>query len=262
MTTLLAKAPTFLSPSAMTRNRLLGSIGSDALKRLSPDIETVTLSAGEELYDASWMNEYVYFPQTAVISHLHNSENGESVEIAMVGREGASGLCGFSERRTPTHTATVSVGGVASRIDIDILMNEAGVNPKVQTVLFDYSVGQLAQLAQRVACESLHYADQRLCSWLLMLNDRVPTNRMRITHEQISAFIGVNRPSVSVIAKGLKEQGLIDYVRGKILILDRRGLERSACECYSNVQALTPQDWSIPTGHLMESRQAMRSYER
>lgn len=102
----------------------------------------------------------------------------------------------------------------------------------MQRVLLDHAMRQLAQVSIRVVCKSLHLAEERFCSWLLTLHDHVETGRIRLTHEQISAFVGVNRSSISVTAKKLKEEGLIDYRRGRFQIIDRHGLAGLACECY------------------------------
>ena len=219
-------------------NLLLGALGVAALEKLSPNLESVSLKTGDELYTAGWPNEYVYFPGSAVISHIHNAESGGSVEIAMVGMEGASGLCGVVADRVPLHSAVVTVGGSAQRVDIETLIGEVNGDAGIQKVLFDYTMRQLLQVSQRVVCGSFHLADSRLSSWLLMLHDRVQTDRMKMTHEQISSLIGLSRCSVSMIAKSLRERGVIDYVRGDFHIINRRQLEMSACECYSAVRVL------------------------
>ncbi len=102
--------------------------------------------------------------------------------------------------------------------------------------LLDYMNAHILQISQRIVCESFHVIEERLSSWLLMLQDRLQKDQWQITHEQISLILGVNRPTITQAAKSLREKELINYSRGKFHIVDREGLEFRACECYSTVQ--------------------------
>lgn len=198
--------------------------------------ELVSLAAGQTLYGADENNDYVYFPETAVVSHLYNLADGSALEIAMVGSEGASGLCAvFGLMRSP-HQAVVTIEGKAWRVKAEILRQEFSRGGNLQARLLDYANTYLAEISQKVVCASFHTIEKRLCRWLLMIHDRLKTNQLAVTHEQMSQFLGVNRPSLSMVAKALRDQGLINYARGKVFILNRRGLEAAACECYSAVQ--------------------------
>jgi CRP-like cAMP-binding protein len=238
MTILLREHASEAATKEKQANGLLSSLGVETLTLLSPKLETVTLKTGEQLYPSEVTNEHVYFPNSAVISHIRTSLDGESVEVGMVGSEGASGITGLLNRVAPLHAAVVVFGGQAVRIRTEDLVAEMHNDRLLHNVMFDYLVQHIAQVTQRVACESFHLADERLCTWLLMLHDRVRTNRLTITHEEISSFIGISRSSVSVIAKSLRDDRIINYVRGKFYILDRTGLEKTACDCYSAVQSL------------------------
>lgn len=219
-----------------TGNQILELARAGDFDSLTPHLEVVSLAAGNELHRQGENSDFVYFPETAVVSHLHSLADGNTLEIAMVGREGASGLCPIIGSQPAMHQATVTIGGDARRIKTDILRQEFLRDEKLQKLLLDYFNTHLAEVSQKVVCTSFHLLEKRLCSWLLMLHDRAGKNQLTMTHEQISQFLGVYRPSLTMVAKNLRDEGLINYVRGKLYILDRRGLERAACECYSAVQ--------------------------
>lgn len=221
--------------SAIVNNRILAAAILDGSDAVLACMEPVLLRAGDELYAADEQSEFVYFPETAVVSHLYNLSDGNRVETAMVGRDGVSGLCALFSRQPAMHQALVIIGGTARRIRTKILVQEFARGGTLQTLLLDYFTAHLSQISQRVVCTSFHLMEKRLRTWLLMLHDRADENPLPLTHEQIAQFLGVNRPSVSVVAKILRDEGLISYVRGKLYILDRRGLETTACECYSIV---------------------------
>lgn len=155
----------------------------------------------------------------------------------MVGKEGVSGLCSVFGSQPNTHQALVMVGGQARRIKTAVLRQEFRRVGKLQSLLLDYSNRHLMQVSQKVVCESFHPIEKWLCSWLLMLEDRIRKNQFAITHEQLSLFLGVYRPTLSTIAKNLRDKGLISYVRGKFFILNRPGLQSIACECYEAVKS-------------------------
>ena len=228
----LSKRPQTKDPRNVFKNELLAAAGRPALTELLPEFELVTLKTGEVLYDDSKPNAYVYFPDRAVISHVYFAESGASVEAAMVGPEGASGLCGLLSTERPKHTAMVIYGGLADRISVDTLTAATLGSKHLQTVFYEYLMSFSAEMGQRIACGSFHLSDERLCSWLLMLEERAGSSKMMITHEEIATLLGINRASVSTIAKRLKDDGLISYVRGKLSIVNRRRLASVSCGCF------------------------------
>jgi len=217
-------------------NYILTSQSDYEFARLMPHLETVTLASGEELHSSGERNHYVYFPETAVVSNLFTLMDGSTIEVAMIGREGVTDLSEIFGSQPSAHWAQVAIGGTALRVKTEILKQEFNRGGRIQILLLDYVNSHIAQISQRVVCKSFHTIEKRLCSWLLMLHDRVRKNQLTLTQEQISLFLGVHRPTVTLVAQTLREKGLIDYMRGRVHILDRRGLENSACECYSVVQ--------------------------
>lgn len=219
-------------------NHLLTFQSEEEFERINPHLETVSYVAGEYLYRSDEHSGYLYFPETAVISHLHSSTDGKTVEIAMVGKEGASGLSEVFGSQPSTYCAQVTIGGNVTRLNSEIFKQEFERGGEFQSRMLDYLNSHIIQISQRIVCESFHVIEGRLSSWLLMLQDRVQKNQWRITHEQISLILGVNRPTITQVAIALREKELIDYSRGRLHILDRRGLELGACECYSNAKAI------------------------
>lgn len=205
--------------------------------RLMPHLETVNLESGKELHSSGEHSRYIYFPETAVISNLFTLLDGSTIEVAMIGREGATDLSEILGAHASAHWAQVAVGGTALRIKAEILKQEFNRAGHLQSMLLDYINSHIAQISQRVVCKSFHIIEKRLCSWLLMLHDRVRKNQLPLTQEQISLFLGVHRPSVTLVAQTLRDKNLINYTRGKVHILNRQSLENSACECYSVVRS-------------------------
>lgn len=213
-------------------NRILSSLGAADFARLKPHLEMVSLNVGEELCAPGEESAYVYFPVTAVISHLCATANGEMIEAAMIGAEGASGIGTLFGAAALSHQAQTVGGGSAARIKTEILYKEFARIDGLRTRLLEYINSYIGQISQKVVCQSFHLTEKRLSSWLLMLHDRVKKDTFAATQEQIALHLGVNRPSLTLIAQALRNKGLIRYRRGKVEIINRLELEKAACECY------------------------------
>jgi len=217
-------------------NQLLRSQSAEDSERLIPQLESIYLSSGEYLHQNGEFDGYIYFPETAVISHLQTLTDGKTVEVAMIGREGASGICETFGSNRPAHYAQVTISGNLVRLRTETFKQEFASSGSFQTHMLEYVNAYLIQISQRVVCESFHVIEERLASWLLMIQNRVKKNQWEITHEQISLILGVNRPTVTQAAKALRDKNLIDYSRGRLKIINRLELELSACECFSTLQ--------------------------
>lgn len=222
-------AKTFLT------NRLLASLAAADFARLKPHLELVSLDVGADLCAPGEAHAYVYFPVTAVISHLCATASGEMIEAAMIGTEGASGVCALFGSPSSSHQTQTIGGGGAVRIKTEALGREFARADGLRARLLEYINSYIGQISQRVVCQSFHLTEKRLSSWLLMLHDRVKKNQFAATQEQIALHLGVNRPSLTLIAQTLRAKGLIEYRRGKVEILNRLELEKTACECYRYV---------------------------
>jgi CRP-like cAMP-binding protein len=213
-------------------NQLLNSLTEGDYVRLSPYLETVSLASGEELNQPGENINYVYFPEDVTVSQFQGFADGSTAEIIMVGKEGMVGLNAvFGSTPSPFWTQVMTSGKVL-RIKTNVFKEEFLNNPSLQFLLLNYANRYITQISQRVSCNIRHVAEARFCTWLLTLDDRTESECLRLTQEQIAVCLGINRPTVTNLAQSLKENGIIDYVRGCIKILDRQRLEASACECY------------------------------
>jgi CRP-like cAMP-binding protein len=218
------------------RNRLLAALPLADLALLTPYLKEVSLEQGTVLQEQGERIEEVYFTHEGMISLLAVMRQGDAIETATVGREGAVGsLAGLGPRRSYTR-AVVQVAGRASRIAAGRFCKAAGESQAIRDSIVRYGEMLLIQVQQTAACNALHDVEERLSRWLLQARDRVDGNTIRLTHEFLSQMLGVRRPTVTVVARMLQDAGLIRYHRGHIEIVDRRGLEARACECYAVIR--------------------------
>ena len=216
-------------------NHLLAALPEAAFDALYPHLESVCLSGSDYIYQPGDHVDFVYFPETAVISEFQILEDGRTVEIAMTGNEGVLGLLPLFNAGTAINWTQVSVNGTAAKINSRIFEQKIAQHPEFQKMLFEYITDYVRQISQRSVCNSYHVIEQRFCSWLLMIQDRKQSNKIPLTQEQIARSLGVHRPSLTHIAQNLRAKKIIDYVRGKIYILNRTELENSACACFSEI---------------------------
>ena len=217
-------------------NQLLAAQSEEVYKELLPYLETVCLSGSDYIYQPGSHADYIYFPETAVISEFQILEDGRTVEIAMTGREGVLGLLPLFNSGIAVNWTQVSVNGTAAKINSRVFEKKLARHPEFQKRLFEYITDYVRQISQRSVCNSYHVIEQRFCSWLLMIQERKKSNKIPLTQEQIARSLGVHRPSLTHIAQNLRARKIIDYVRGKIYILNRTELENSACACFSEIR--------------------------
>lgn len=226
--------------NGLLTNKLLTALPGEDFARLLPHLEPVALSCGEDLYGFDEEVLDVYFPENAVLSQLHILEDGSTAEAALIGREGMTGLSAVFASPTPTHLTRVTIAGSALRMSTGTLRQEFARGGATQSILLAYASARLAQLSQKAVCNGRHTLGERLCSWLLMIHDRVSDDQLPLTHEQIASHLGTRRAGISEAAASLRERQVISYVRGYIRIIDRRALETAACECYRTLGRQNP----------------------
>jgi CRP-like cAMP-binding protein len=218
------------------QNRLLAVLPKQESKRILPHLEPVPLPLAKALYESGDQLRYVYFPTTAIVSLLYELENGSSAEIAVVGREGIVGIALFMGGDTMPNRAVVQSAGHAYRLPGQMLKEEFSRAGSLQHLLLRYTLAMLTQMAQTAVCNRHHSVDQQLCRWLLLSLDRLPTNELIMTQELIANMLGVRREGVTEAVGKLQKAGLIEHERGRIVALDRPGLEARVCECYDVVR--------------------------
>jgi CRP-like cAMP-binding protein len=199
-------------------------------------LEAVPLAPKQVIFEANGPIPHVYFPTDGVVSLVTYLEDGPSVEIATVGREGMVGLSLFLETATIAWRAFGQVPGEALRMRAGSFRDEVERNGAFVRLLKRYTQAMLIQVAQSSACNCAHTIEQRCARWLLQTHDRVGSDEYLLTQEFLAQMLGVRRSSVSQVAGGLQKAGLIRYVRGRITVLNRAGLEATSCECYGFIR--------------------------
>ena len=218
------------------QNHVLAAVPDAEWKRLSPHLAPVDLSLGQVLYESGATLADMYFPTTSIISLLYVMENGSSAEIAVVGNEGLVGVSLFMGGESTPSRAVVQSAGRSYKIASKVMKDEFNQAGPVMHLLLRYTQALITQMAQTAVCNRHHTLDQQLCRWLLLSLDRLQGSDLLMTQELISNMLGVRREGVTEAAMQLQTAGIISYSRGKISVLDRRGLERRSCECYAVVK--------------------------
>ena len=218
------------------RNHLLDALPDAVRQRLFPKLERVPLPLGKVLYESGDAMRYAYFPTDSIVSLLYVLEDGASAEISVVGNEGIVGVALFMGGTSTPSRAVVQSAGWAYRLAGPVLMEEFNRHGDLLLLLLRYTQALLTQMAQTAVCNRHHSIDQQLCRWLLLSVDRLDGPVLQMTQELIANMLGVRREGVTEAAGKLQKQGLIEYSRGHITVLDRPGLESRCCECYAVVK--------------------------
>lgn len=217
-------------------NRLLGALKAEDYALISPHLTPVDLEKGRLLYDPGDSITTVYFPHTGVISLMTLMESGEAIESATIGREGALGLMAAVASRESLSRAIIQVPGKAARIPASLLHEVWKKSPALRDLVDRHNEALYSHAIQSVACNALHSVEARFCRWLLSCRDRIDSDTVSLTQEFLADMLGVQRTTVTAVARSLQAKGLIRYRRGVVDILDRAGLEQGACECYETVR--------------------------
>ena len=217
-------------------NHLLAALPAPDRERWLPNLEIIDMPLGEVLYEAGGTLTHVYFPTTAIVSLLYVMANGASAEIAVVGNEGIVGISLFMGGESTSSRAVVQSAGKGFRLEAQPLKDEFNRGGPVLHLLLRYTQALITQMSQTAVCNRHHSLDQQLCRWLLLSLDRLSGNELVMTQELIANMLGVRREGVTEGALKLQQAGLIQYARGHITVLDRKGLEKRTCECYAVVK--------------------------
>ncbi len=221
----------------LTPNLLLAALPDEVLARLTPNLQLVHLPLGKVLYESGVEMKHVFFPTSGcIVSMLYVMADGSSAEIAVVGDEGVVGIALFMGGDTTPSRGLVQSAGYGYRLEAKALQAEFGRHSGLQILLLRYTQALITQMSQTAVCNRHHSLEQQLCRWLLLSQDRLPTNQLTMTQELIANMLGVRREGVTQAAGKLQAAGLIRYNRGRITIVDRSGLEALVCECYAVVR--------------------------
>lgn len=217
-------------------NLLLAALPPDDLAQMLPQLDEVRVEAGQVLCEAGDPILHIYFPHDCLVSLLGVAEGRMTLEVGQVGREGMLGATTALGHDTTQVRAVVQRAGTASRMDGGRFRLEVSRNPALQRVLYRYTDSLLAQAIQIAVCSRFHVLEARLARSLLITRDRLQSDKFHLTHEFLAHALGVRRVGVTKAASALQQQGLINYNRGNIEILDPERLAAAACSCYQIVR--------------------------
>lgn len=218
------------------RNKILLAMPDNEYELMRPDLTYIDLPDHLSLHEPTQNIGFVYFPNRGMVSQVVVTKDGRTVEVGVVGNEGYVGAglaAGLS--RSPVREI-IQIAGDASRMMGNALERILRSAPQLQLMLNRHTGLQGMQVAQTAACNRLHDIQQRLSRWLLMTQDRVDSGLLPITHDFIATMMGTDRSTVSLAASVLQKKGVLEYVRGAVKIVNRRKLEKSACECYGVIR--------------------------
>ena len=224
------------SPHDPRQNHLLAALPEADYARLLPDLELIPMPLGWASYESGGHLGHMYFPTTSIVSLLYVMENGASAEIAITGNEGLVGISLFMGGESTPSRAVVQSAGNGYRLKASALKREFALGGPMQYLALRYTQTLITQMAQTAVCNRHHSIDQQLCRWLLLSMDRLSGDELVMTQELIANMLGVRREGVTEAAGKLQEEGLINYSRGHIKVLDRARLEKRVCECYAVVK--------------------------
>jgi CRP-like cAMP-binding protein len=220
----------------LSANYLLAALGSEERERLLRSAKAELFEAHQVLYAPGREITDVYFPVGGMISVVVKMTDAADVEVATIGNEGLIGIPVILGVTSTPMEALCQIPGRGLKIPAGVLREEIRRTASLNRLLLRYAEAVMVQVAQHAACNRSHSMEQRCARWLLMTHDRVEGDEFPLTQQFLAQMLGVRRATVTIIAGALQKAGLIDYSRGRIRIVNRRGLEGAACECYDVVR--------------------------
>jgi CRP-like cAMP-binding protein len=217
-------------------NVILLSLPDEEYNLLRPHLEPAELPQYQILHEPAERIEFAYFLNQGMTSLVALSADGRSVEVGIVGREGVVGMSIAVGLLRGTFRAIMQMSGCGVRIGSEIFQQVLLCASTLQSEVSRFALMHGMQVAQLAACNRLHDIEQRLARWLLMCQDRVDSPLLPLTHEFLAQMLGTGRPSVTLAAGALESVGVIENFRGTVKVLNRKGLEQAACECYGVIQ--------------------------
>lgn len=225
------------------RNGLLAQLANANRKvydEVLADLEPIPLERGALLGAARERAEWVYFVDSGIVSLVASTSSGQSVEVAVVGREGAAGVADALGNGGLPYRLIVQQRGLAYRVRTRIINEHVLSCSALHELLMTYSQYLIHQLTQSAVCNRFHTSVQRLARWLLLTGERAGTNELELTHEFVAQMVGAPRSAVTQAAAELRSKGVIEYRRGLVTIRNPRRLHKAACECYDAVVKARP----------------------
>lgn len=220
----------------MYGNRLLDALSRSQPEALRSRLTTIDFVHGDLVAEASAGIRRAVFPRSGLISMVVDLKDGDRIEAAMIGYDGAVGGAAAFGASIHLCTAFAQLPGSAWVLKADDLIDLAAADRAFRNALFAHEQFLLAQAQQTAACNAKHTIPQRLSTWLLRARDVAGADELLLTQEHLAHMLGVQRASVSMFASQLQEKGLIHYRRGRLHVVDERGLAAEACECHTSLR--------------------------
>lgn len=246
-------------PVPALQNSLLEALPAEDLTRLGPQLVHVELERGRLLYDPGDPIDVVYFPHDGVISLMTLMENGAAIESTTIGPEGALGLMAAVAPRQSLSRAIVQTPLRAARIAAERLHEAWEKSPTLRRLVDRHTEALYGHAIQSVACNALHSVEARFCRWLLTCHDRISSDTVALTQEFLADMLGVQRTTVTAVARSLQEKGAIRYRRGVVDIVDRGALQALTCECYGVIRGNYSRLLGVPAGKGLPERDERRA---
>jgi CRP-like cAMP-binding protein len=225
--------------TSRSRNKLLASLPLEDYGRLAPHLKTVSLKRGQVLHKQGQIVREVFFPGSGVCSLIKVMDDGRTRGIAPIGNEGGVGTLVFLGQHESFADCVMQVpDGGAEAMPVEAFSAEMGHHGAFFERVIRYNRELTIRMMQTIACIGFHSAQQRFCQWLLMVRDCVGRDEFPMTHESMAATLGVRRPTVTLAARSLQQDGLIQSRRGYVTILNRAALEAQSCGCYTAVKTV------------------------
>ena len=216
-------------------NLLLASLSASDADALRPYLKPVQLEHETILFESGGTVADIYFPTGAIVSLVVCLSTGETIEAAMVGKDGVVGAAAALGAELAVDRGIVQLAGRALTCTVSELKSAAQKSQTLRSVLFRHEYAVYAQAGQSAACIATHHVEARLCRWLLRARDLADSNNLQFTHEFLAEMLGVERTSVTAHAQTLQQAGIIKYARGRIQITDVAAMQDTVCECYDAV---------------------------
>jgi CRP-like cAMP-binding protein len=228
--------PEDIKPTIPADNQLLAALPIEEYRKLNSKLEKIPLDYGESIYEVGETIQYVYFPNSGIISLLASVEHSSTLEVGIVGNEGIVGIPVFLGVKMSNNRAIVQGAGVAMRMTVADFLAECEKSNSLTQILLRFTHSLLTQVSQSAVCYRFHPIEARLARWLLMTADRMGTDDFPVTQEFLSNMLGVRREAVNKAAVILQQKHLITYKRGNNSIINRTDLEKTACTCYGIIK--------------------------
>jgi CRP-like cAMP-binding protein len=225
-----------VDPALRFGNRFLSSLAAEDFELIRPHLRVAELPREHILLRTGDILEQVYFPHSGVLSLVLPLSKGETIEIALIGRDSTLGAFAALGEAVSLSDVFVLITGIASIMDVDRLRAATEMSSRLRTTLVKHQQALFVQAQQTAGCNASHSVEARVARWLLRARDLAGSDRLDLTQELMAQMIGARRNSVSIVAHTLQQSNFIRYSRGHIDIVDPIALARSCCECYEAVR--------------------------